>query len=90
MPKIIHPILTFFIHCLRLGSQGVHETQISVALKKVREPLSYAVVTRPMFGKPCLRALHFSRVLPDLLVVVLGSSSSIFRKLDVIVNSDFR
>jgi len=39
MPKIIHTIASFFMRCLILGSQGVHQTQIWVALKKVWEPL---------------------------------------------------
>jgi len=34
-PKIIHTIIIFFIRCMRLGSPGVHQTQIWIALKKV-------------------------------------------------------
>jgi len=31
--EIIHTIIMFFIRCLRLGTRGVHQTQVCVVLK---------------------------------------------------------
>jgi len=39
LPKIINTIIVFFIRCLRLGSRGVHQTQVWIAPEKVWELL---------------------------------------------------
>ena len=51
LPKVTHTISIFLIRCLRLGSRGVHRTQVWVALNKSLGTAVQKALTNPCFRK---------------------------------------